>query len=257
MTLSASGISVHFGGVKALSAVDLAVERGSIVGLVGPNGAGKSTLFNCLTGVVRPDAGLVHLAGSDISTLAIDSRVRLGIARTFQTPRFDPAGSVLDAVKLGFYPQVKQSMISAFLPLARTRREEAEIDERARLLISQFQLTDDPLVVTGELSLGRLRLLEVARALASDPKFILLDEPAAGTSSHDRELLADAIRHAASQNIGILLVEHSVSFVSALSDRMVALIGGCKIAEGPPDDVIRDPRVVAAYLGAAHAAAHH
>lgn len=255
MTLSATGVSIRFGGLVALNNVAVSVSPGEILGLVGPNGAGKTTLFNCLTGVSKPQAGKVQLEGRDISRLSLADRVRLGIGRTFQTPRLDLGSSVADAVMLGFNPRLRQSILSACLPLSNARRTEDDLLSRARQLISEFQLTSDPHSFAGELSLGHLRLLEVARALASEPRYLLLDEPAAGIDDVDRDLLADAIRKAAARGLGVLLVEHNVGFVAELSHRMVALVSGEVVAEGKPVDVVADPQVVGAYLGVQHVAA--
>ena len=249
MSLTASSITVHFGGLRALHDVGVAIEPGRIVGLVGPNGAGKTTLFNCLTGVVKPQQGRVELDGRDISQMPIDRRVRRGISRTFQTPRVDPDLTVLDAVLLGFNPRLDQSLAAAFLPLTSVAATESRLREEARALISEFELTHDPESFAGNLSLGRLRLLEVARAIASAPRFLLLDEPAAGVDDRDRELLAAAIRNAAASGLGVLLVEHNVGFVADLCDEMVALVNGEVAARGDPADVVADEIVVTAYLG--------
>jgi len=255
MTLSATGVSIRFGGLVALNNVAVSVSPGEILGLVGPNGAGKTTLFNCLTGVSKPQAGKVQLEGQDISRLSLADRVRLGIGRTFQTPRLDLGSSVADAVMLGFNPRLRQSILSACLPFSKARRTEDDLSSRARQLIAEFQLAADPDSSAGELSLGHLRLLEVARALASEPRYLLLDEPAAGIDDVDRDLLADAIRNAAARGLGVLLVEHNVGFVAELSHRMVALVSGEVVAEGEPAFVVADPQVVAAYLGVHHVAA--
>ena len=255
MSLAASGISIRFGGLVALNDVAVSVSPGEIVGLVGPNGAGKTTLFNCLTGVAQPQDGRVEFDGQDISRLRLEHRVRLGIGRTFQTPRLDLAGSVADAVMLGFNPRLRQSMIGACLPFSAARKTEEELSARARALIAEFRLAADADSPAGELSLGHLRLLEVARALASEPRYLLLDEPAAGIDDVDRDLLAQAIRSAAARGLGVLLVEHNVGFVAELSHRMVALVSGEVVAEGTPADVVADPHVIAAYLGVQHVAA--
>jgi ABC-type branched-subunit amino acid transport system ATPase component len=249
MSLSASGISIRFGGLVALSNVAVSVSPGEIVGLVGPNGAGKTTLFNCLTGVVQPQEGRVQLEGVDISRMRLEQRIRLGVSRTFQTPRLDLAASVADAVMLGFNARLDQGLLEAFLPFSRARRTDQSLREKAEALIHEFQLTNEPDSPAGELSLGRMRLLEVARALASEPKYLLLDEPAAGIDDIDRDLLAHAIRQAAARGLGVLLVEHNVGFVAELSHRMVALVQGEVVAQGMPSAVVSDPQVVGAYLG--------
>lgn len=255
MSLSASAVSIRFGGLVALNNVGVSVSPGEIVGLVGPNGAGKTTLFNCLTGVAAPQQGTVMFDGENISNLRLEHRVRRGISRTFQTPRLDLAGSVADAVMLGFYPRLTQGLFGACLPFSQAQRTEDELAAKARQLIAEFQLTNDPDSPAGELSLGHLRLLEVARALASEPRYLLLDEPAAGIDDVDRALLAQAIRGAAARGLGVLLVEHNVGFVAELSHRMVALVQGEVVASGTPADVVNDPQVVGAYLGVQRVAA--
>ncbi len=252
MTFKASGVTITFGGVTALDNVNVEVAPGSITGLVGPNGAGKTTLFNCMTGVVTPKNGKVHLDGREISGLRLDDRIRLGIARTFQTPRLDLEASVVNAVLLGFYPRIRQRLLQSFLGGSAMRKIETDLRKRALQLISRFELTDDPEQKAGALSLGSLRLLEVARALASEPRYLLLDEPAAGIDDHERALLADAIREAARHGIGVLLVEHNIGFVADVSDHMIALVRGEVVAFGKPFDVVRDESVVVAYLGGHH-----
>jgi ABC-type branched-subunit amino acid transport system ATPase component len=252
MTIVATGIRVNFGGVQALGGVDLEVRRGEIVGLLGPNGAGKTTMFNCITGVVAPSAGQVSIDGNDVSRERVDERVRRGISRTFQTPRLDLNASVADAVMLGFTPQVKQSWAAQFLGTRGVRAQEQDLRRRAVDLIRQLRITDDPDQRAGDLSLGTLRLVEVARAVAADPNYLLLDEPAAGTDEGDRERLATAIRGAAERGLGVLLVEHNVPFVSSLSHRLVAMVNGKVVAQGAPADVLADPQVTQAYIGEKH-----
>ena len=255
MSLDANHISIAFGGLKVLLDVSVQVQRGRITGLVGPNGAGKTTLFNCLTGVAKPQQGVVELDGVDISPLPLDQRILRGISRSFQTPRLDLDASVLDAVMLGFYSRNKPSLAGGFVSLASRRHHDARLRAQAESLIAQFELTANPHQRSGALSLGRLRLLEVARALASEPQYLLLDEPAAGIDEHDRALLARAIRGAAERKVGVLLVEHNVGFVADLSDHMIALVRGEIVAAGLPHDVVRDEQVVTAYLGGHRVAA--
>lgn len=250
MALTVERVGVDFGGLRALEDVNARVESGRIVGLVGPNGAGKTTLFNSITGVVRPQRGRVLLDGREISDLRPDERVRLGIGRTFQTPRLDLDATVIDAVLVGFYPRMRQSFAAAFAGTGDVRRHEARIRDEAKRLICDFELAANPAVRAGDLSLARLRLLEVARALAGDPQYLLLDEPAAGVDEHDRRLLAAAIRQAAARGIGVLLVEHNVPFVCGLSEELIVLVNGRVVANGPPAAVVADKRVIAAYLGA-------
>lgn len=255
MALSASNVSVSFGGIHALRNVSVVVQPGAIVGLVGPNGAGKSTLFNCLSGVVNPKQGSVRLNDEDITHERFDKRIRLGIGRTFQTPRIDLDASVRDAVLLGFHARCNQSVVEAFFCPPSVQRQEREIFHEAEHLIEAFGLTSNPDIRAGELSLGQLRMLEVARALAGRPQYLLLDEPAAGVDGHELKVLASAIRDAAGKGIGVLLVEHNVSFVAALCERMVALVQGEVVVEGPPSVVVKDEKVLRAYLGAKRVAA--
>jgi branched-chain amino acid transport system ATP-binding protein len=249
MSLDGQNISIAFGGLKVLKDVNVSVRPGIITGFVGPNGAGKTTLFNCLTGVASPQQGVVTLEGEDISSFPLHQRIRLGVSRSFQTPRLDLDASVLDAVMIGFYSRNKPSLFGSFVSLPARQKLDKELRAQAERLIEQFELTADPYQRSGALSLGRLRLLEVARALASKPKYLLLDEPAAGVDEHDRALLARAIRNAAASHIGVLLVEHNVGFVAELSHHMIALVRGEIVAEGNPRDVVRDEQVVTAYLG--------
>ncbi|MGY4471937.1 branched-chain amino acid transport system ATP-binding protein [Bradyrhizobium sp. LB9.1b] len=255
MSFDAQNISIAFGGLKVLKDVSVSVRPGVITGLVGPNGAGKTTLFNCLTGVANPQQGTALIDGADISSFPLHQRIQLGVSRSFQTPRLDLDASVLDAVMMGFYSRNKPSWLSSFVSLPARQKRDRELRGQAERLIAQFELTADPYQRSGALSLGRLRLLEVARALASNPKYLLLDEPAAGIDEHDRALLARAIRHAAADQIGVLLVEHNVGFVANLSHHMVALVRGVIVAEGNPQDVVRDEQVVTAYLGGQRVAA--
>jgi ABC-type branched-subunit amino acid transport system ATPase component len=252
MTIVAQNIHVSFGGVHALAGVDLEVGRGEIVGLLGPNGAGKTTLFNSITGVVTPRSGTVSVDGEDVSRRRVDERVRRGLSRTFQTPRLDLNASVVDAVMLGFTPRVRQSWLAQGFGSRHVRAQESELRAQAIDLIAQLRITGDPDKRAGDLSLGTLRLIEVARALAAAPNYLLLDEPAAGTDEKDRELLATAIRSAADRGLGVLLVEHNVPFVSSLSHRLVAMVQGKVVARGAPQEVLADPQVMAAYIGEKH-----
>jgi ABC-type branched-subunit amino acid transport system ATPase component len=249
MKVIARDVRVSFGGIAALSGVDLDLSPGEIVGLVGPNGAGKTTLFNCVTGVVSPDSGYVEVNGVDVSRMRFDRRVHSGLSRTFQTPRVNVHGSVLEAVMLGFNPHVNQPLLGSFFGSRGVRRTEADLKRRATGLIEQLNISEDPEKRAGDLSLGALRLLEVARALASDPRYVLLDEPAAGIDQNEQTTLAAAIRVAAAQGVGILIVEHNVPFVAGLCGKLVALVQGKIVASGEPTSVLSDREFVKAYLG--------
>lgn len=251
MKISARDIRVNFGGVVALAGVDLDINRGEIVGLLGPNGAGKTTLFNCITGVVKPSGGQVSVNGTDVSNVRLDVRVRLGLSRTFQTPRVDLHGSVLDTVMLGFTPHVKQSWLGSFFGSEQIRRQEATMRLRAIELIEELGIATDPNKRAGDLSLGTLRLLEVARALAAEPDYLLLDEPAAGMDDRDIKLLMRAIRDATERGVGVLVVEHNVPFVAELSQRLVGMVQGQVVAAGDPKAVLSDTDFVRSYIGGA------
>lgn len=254
MKIAARDLAVRFGGITALDGVDFELNRGEIVGLIGPNGAGKTTLFNCITGVVAPNSGNVVVDGADISDHRFDLRVHLGISRTFQTPRVNAHGTVLEAVMLGFNPIVKKPLLGSFFGSRSVRKAEADMESRAHNLISELGITTDPTKRAGDLSLGALRLVEVARALAAGPHYLLLDEPAAGIDENDQGVLANVIRKAAKDGIGVLIVEHNVPFVAGLCGRLIALVHGRIAASGEPEQVLNDPHFVRAYLGDSNAA---
>lgn len=247
--LTAEDISVSFGGVPALQGVSVTLERGQIRGVIGPNGSGKSTLFNCLTGFIRPDAGTVSIDDRDISTAAPHERITLGIGRTFQTPRFDPKADVWQALACGFYPATARSITASALRLPSARRAERRVEAGVGELLERFNLTAQAGQPVGELPLGTVRLVEVARAMATSPGFLLLDEPAAGLTEDEQELLAGQITALAQADIGVLLVEHNFDLVVGLSDEITVLANGTCLVEGLPDDVAADSRVRSVYLG--------
>ncbi|WP_300378368.1 ATP-binding cassette domain-containing protein [Nocardioides sp.] len=228
--------------------VDVEVGPGSIVGMVGPNGAGKSTLFNCLTGVVSPDAGTVELDGKDITRWPTERRARVGIGRTFQTARADPNSTVCDAIMTGFTVSTRQCMLGAFLSSPGVRAEEKQFKARALALVDTFDL-GNPDALVGELPAPHRRLLEVARTLAGDAKYLLLDEPAAGMDSLDRQILSKVLRQVADRGIGIVLVEHNFGFVLSLCDEVTVLASGKVVAQGTPEHIREHPEIVRVYLG--------
>lgn len=249
MTLEARNVSVSFGGVSALHEASVVLEPGTIHGVIGPNGSGKSTLFNCLTGFVRPDAGTVLLEGADITRVATHRRIHRGVARTFQTPRFDPQTPVWEAIACGFYPNATRGLLSSILWAPNVRRREREARAGTERLLERFGLSDVRHAGVGELSLGRVRLVEVARAMAMSPRYLLLDEPAAGLALDEQELLATELKRLAKEGVGVLLVEHNFDMVVQMSNRILVLDRGKVLLEDQADVVADHPSVRRVYLG--------
>lgn len=253
MAIEVIGIGVQFGGVTALKDVTAKLEPGRIVTVIGPNGSGKSTLFNSITGIVEIASGSVRFDGRDFKGVPTHDRIAAGLGRTFQTPRFDPRVTVEEAVLCGFYPHARASLFATLIRLPGVAREEKAFRERGAQILADFRLERLRHALLGELPMGQVRLVEVARAIANEPKYILLDEPAAGLTRPEQDLLSDEIRRLAEAGIGVLLVEHNFYLVRALSDHTIVLDRGTILIEGKPDELLRDPAFVAAYLGTARA----
>jgi branched-chain amino acid transport system ATP-binding protein len=244
------GVSVRFGGLTAVSELDFTVQRGSIKAVIGPNGAGKTTLFNVISGVQAPSSGRVLLDGRDITSSMPHERVRLGLARTFQNLQVFSGMSVLENVVVGMHTRLRSGIFRALLRLPSGRREEAAARERAHALLGRLGLAAKAGSPVTALSFGDLKIVEIARALASEPKVLLLDEPTAGLPAAEAGRVAEVIRAINAEGVTVLLVEHNMRVVMSVSHDILVLNFGQRIAEGEPAAVRAHPDVIAAYLGA-------
>jgi branched-chain amino acid transport system ATP-binding protein len=244
--LTVEGIRKSFGGITALDGLSFTVQRGEILGIVGPNGAGKSAMINVVSGIYASDAGSITLAGRDLTRLPAHERSRAGIARTFQNIRLFTRMSVLENVLLARPEDVSSPLRSMF------RGKRGERVAQAMQQLESMRLAAKADWPAGSLAYGEARRLEIARALATRPALLFLDEPAAGMNDQETALLIEDIRAARAGVESIVIVEHDVALLRTLSDRLVALNFGRKIAEGTPHDVLRHPEVMSAYLGTTH-----
>ena len=247
--LEVSNLGIAFGGLQAVSQLDLSIEKGHLYGLIGPNGAGKTTVFNMLTGVYRPTEGNIVLDGKDITGRSPEAISKAGIARTFQNIRLFNEMSVLDNVKVALHNQVRYSMVTGILRLPSFREKEHEMNRQAHKLLQIFDLDGQANLKASQLPYGKQRKLEIARALGTNPKLLLLDEPAAGMNPNETEELMQTVRSVRDQfGIAILLIEHDMNFVMGICEEITVLDYGRVIARGDGQSIRNNPKVIAAYL---------
>jgi branched-chain amino acid transport system ATP-binding protein len=248
--LSVKNIGISFGGLHAVDSFSITINKGELYGLIGPNGAGKTTVFNLLTGVYKPDIGQIFLDGVNITGYSTIEINKAGIARTFQNIRLFKNMSVLDNVKCGLHNNNKYSSAAGILRLPSYFKKERDMNRQAYEILKVFDLDKDAKILSSNLPYGKQRKLEIARALATDPKLLLLDEPAAGMNPSETEELMDTIRLIRKKyDVTILLIEHDMKLVAGICEKIFVLNFGIELANGLPQDVLNNPEVIKAYLG--------
>lgn len=249
LLLEVKALTKTFGGVKAQDGISFSIAKGIICGLIGPNGAGKTTLFNLITGIYEPDAGQVFFNGHDTKKLAVHQRVKVGIARTFQHVELFGSMTLLENVLVGMHIRTKSGFWGAVTRLPWVKREERAAVEKAESLLEFTGLIEYRDTPAADLPVGRQKTAEIARALASDPLLLLLDEPAAGLNAVETETLGNLIEQVKARGVTMMLVEHDMNLAMSICDKMVVLDQGRKLAEGTPREIQNNQAVMAAYLG--------
>ena len=248
--LEVKSLGISFGGLRAVDDFNLKIEKGQLYGLIGPNGAGKTTVFNMLTGVYKPTDGSIFLDGENITGKKTIDINKHGIARTFQNIRLFHQQSVIDNVKIGLHNEHTYSTLSGILRLPSYRKTEKIMNENAMELLEVFDLQDEADILASNLPYGKQRKLEIARALATDPKLLLLDEPAAGMNPNETKELMETIRFVRDKfDMTVLLIEHDMKLVSGICEELTVLNFGQVLAQGKTSDVLNNPEVIKAYLG--------
>lgn len=248
--LTVKNLSISFGGLRAVDSFNITIQKGELYGLIGPNGAGKTTIFNLLTGVYKPDSGIIILDGENISGKSPIEINKAGIARTFQNIRLFKNLTVLDNVKTGLHNQYKYSTLAGIMRLPSYYRTEKLMTEKAYEILKVFDLDREANTLSANLPYGKQRKLEIARALATNPKLLLLDEPAAGMNPAETEELMKTITLIREKfGVTILLIEHDMKLVAGICEKIFVLNFGMELANGLPQDVLNNPEVIKAYLG--------